>query len=363
MNTSEKTTPISSVGLFSLIVMSAMFGLSLSASKLFRTDFIPTQFAIFLLCLISLILTVFTFTKGGYRDITECADQCFTRFGSAIILAAFGIYFIVQAALGVYTQTEMIKLYLLTKTPDDIIIISLVLTAAFLFYTGLRQLAGTAQLLFFIVSPLILLLLLFALYRCDLNEVKVLAETTSPKDLRSLISGTCALWGIESAIFFLGAKRYNKKIGRAVILGYITVFFLFIVSFTVTVGTFSLEGSANILFPLSEMSRILNIGGLAVTERFDVLFLFIQIIGTVIKTAIAMYCSAVGLSSVFNLKNHRCFTMLLLPAVVLIAYICSITKLSRQLSDICSVGFAVIMFVIVPLITLITLIKHNRKGT
>ena len=351
-----------SMRLYALTVMSAMLGLSLSASELYRTDFIPLQVILFILCILSLLFSVYAFGKGNFMGITEGFDRCFSHIGSRIILAAAALYFIAQASLAVFTQKEMIKLYLLTKTPDDIIITALTLTSAFLFYTGLRQLAGTAQLLLFIIAPLVLLLLSFALYRSDPDEIRILLQITPPEDIRSSLSATCALWGIESVVFFLGTGRYAKTVRPAVIWGFATVFILFLVSFLVTVGTFSLEGSAGILFPLSEMSRILNVGGLAVTERFDVLFLFIQIIGTVIRTAIAMYCASVGLSSFFGLRSHRCFTVLIAPAVVLLACSCTVGSVEDIVKLICSGGFCIIMFAVIPLFAAATFIISRRKG-
>lgn len=362
MNSTNRITPLPAFRLYALITMSAMLGLSLITSDLYTTDFIPLQVIFLVLCFFSLYLALYAFERGGYHGIIHGLDRCFTPIISKIILAVISLYFIVQASLCIYTQAEMIKLNILAQTPDDIIIITLALTSAFLFYTGLRQLAGTAQLLLFIIAPFIILLLIFGLVRCDFDEIRVVFDITQPKSIFGSLEASCALWGIEAILFFLGTKRYIGKTRTAVLTGFFTVFAVFILSFLITVGTFTLEGASGLMFPLSEMSRVINIGSMAMTERFDILFIFIQIIGTVIKTAIAMYCAAVGLGGMSGMKSHRCFSMLLLPAVVLGAAACSVFDLSELFTDICAIGFCAILFVITPIFAVITFITSKRSG-
>ena len=360
MTNKENRGTLSLFRLYTLTIASAMSGLSLSASALYSNDFLPVQTVLFVLCILSLILLCASFKRGKYIGAQDAFCSCFSYPASCVVFAAASVYFIIQAALGIHTQKEMIKLYLLSKTPDDIIIAALALTAAMIFYTGLRQLASTAQLLFFIIFPIAALLLIFGLIRMDRGEIRVLLDIKPPKSFFHAARSTSALWGIESVIFFLGSKRHSGSTVKAVLLGFVTVFVMFAASFCAAVGSFSLEGAAGIKFPFGEMARTLDIGGITVTERFDILFVFIEIIGCVIKTAIAMYCAGSSLEGIFRLKSHRCFTMILPPFAALLAFSCASDKIEDILSRICSVGFCCIMFIVTPLVALITFIKKGR---
>ncbi|MBQ4312713.1 MAG: GerAB/ArcD/ProY family transporter, partial [Clostridia bacterium] len=170
--------------------------------------------------------------------------------------------------------------------------------------------------------------------------------------------------GIECIFFFLGRRKVRGNTDRAINLAIIATVVLSAVIYIIAVGTLTIDGVSRFTFPLIEMSRIINIGGIALTERFDMLLIVIRIVCVIVQTAIFNYCAALAFSAAFGLDSHRCFIYLLVPVEVVISYLAQLGQFGGLLADVCFYGFVLLTLLFLPILLIIALVrgKKNRRA-
>lgn len=346
---------------FVLISMSAMLGLSLSYGNI-TSSWLAADLICAAVFAGSFILILFCFRRGNFTDIVDAMYFCFSKPLARVIFALMSIYFVTQAANALSMQSEMIKHFLLETTPSWVVITAVALTSCLLFRLGLRQLARTVELLLWVVAPPLVLLLALGLVLMDWGELAALFSPSSDTLAIQTLSCTVSFWGFDALMFFLGTKKLQPKASRFIWAAFITDTIITIISFFITIGMFSVNGAVGLTFPLAEMSRAINIGGVALTERFDILFIIIRLVSLIVRIAAALYCSAISLCGAFCSGGYKKFTPIIVPAVIALSVISLDQQVGQIVDKVCFFGFIAIMLAVIPVSAAVCAIRTRKKG-
>lgn len=274
-----------------------------------------------------------------------------------IILAGAAVYFAAEICRVTVKQTQMTGLFLLEKTPPQVIPAVTLLTVCFIITSGIRQVARTAELLFPAVAIPLIFILAMGLFSLDYGELLPLLR---PNELSvaSLPEWLSPLGGVAAAAYFAG--YYDKKrLRRCLLSGSSALAVLCAGVVICCTGVFSIEGTKHLSFPLTELSRVVSIGGVSLNHRFDILYIMIYNAVTLLSAGILLYCCCISLCGVFNVKSHSVFNFLLLPVIYALSYL-SLSD-STIAEFIANWGKLLFLCGLIPLIFAAALVRNYRE--
>lgn len=347
--------------IFALCFAVCMLGLFVAPTDGITPGFLWTTAAVLAVEAVSLLLLGGAFRRTGAPGGYELLTTVFGSTAARIFLLLPGCLFAIRAAFGLYSAGRGIKLYLLEETPT-IFPAAVILLAAFLAVrTGLRGLSGLSTLAVLIVPPILLILLVAGFMRADFGEWRILTQPTVAELKASLLPSVLTASGGGAALFFLGSGRTKNGAYKGAPGACAAVFIVCALMLLMSVGTIGSSGVKASAFPYVEAARQINLGGIALTERFDMPLLFCTLIAAIIQTALLIYCAASAFCCTFNYERRGRAALVLLP--VILAAACLLTDESAAvIACVNAIGFTVVIVMIFPITALAALFRSRKGG-
>ena len=338
-----------------LVIMAGMGGMYFYPNAFGRTSLMLLALTV-VLTLLSMAMLAYSFQHSGSLSFPNLLQEHFGSLLSRLIMAAATVFFAAEVCCIAVKQTQMTGLFLLEKTPPQIVLAVTLLTTCFIITSGIRQIARTAELLFLAIVLPLAFIIAMALYSMNPRELLPLLK---PNDVSpsQLPLSVMSLSGIAAAPYFAGYYE-KKKLPRSLLGGTALLSACCLLIMICCTGVFSMEGINHLSFPLTELSRIVSVGNISLNHRFDILYIMIYTAVTVLTSGILLYCCEISLCGVFHVKSHSCFTFLLLPVVFLFSYL-GLSD-STWLELISAWGKLTFLFVLVPILFIITAMKTLR---
>ena len=301
-----------------LVITSGMCGMYCYPDSFGRWSGITLIISI-ALTLLSMGMLARCFSIGESKSFPGLLREYLGYIPAKIILAGAALYFAAEICRVTVKQTQMTGLFLLEKTPPQVIPAVTLLTVCFIITSGIRQVSRTAELLFPAIALPLLFILAMGLFSLDFGELlPLLCPDRLP--VSTLPEWFSPLGGITAAAYFAGYYE-KKRLRRCLLSGSLALAVLCVGVLTCCVGVFSVEGTKHLSFPLTELSRVVSIGNISLNHRFDILYIMIYNAVTLLSAGILLYCCCISLCGVFNVKNHSVFNFLLLPVIYTLSYL------------------------------------------
>lgn len=240
------------------------------------------------------------------------------RFLGAGIALFYGVFWLLQAARVTRGTAEMIKEFLLEKTPIEVVMILSLLLAAYLVRHGVEPLARVMEIL---VPPGLLglvLIVLGALSTADFtNLLPVLGRGPWPV-LKGALLVALALEGFE-ALLVIGAFMTHPReaapagVWAVAITG---VFVSFVFAFVV--ATFGAEETGHLVWPTLSMAEAIRLP-VVLVERLDVLFVSLWYLAGFTSIVLFYYLAALILARILGVGDQQTLIWPLLPLLYLMA--------------------------------------------
>lgn len=310
------------------------------------------------LALISMAMLAYSFSRSESVSFPNLLEENLGGIPARIILSAAALYFIAEICGITVRQTQMTGLFLLEKTPPQVIAAITLVTSSFIIYSGIRQISRTAELLFFFIMLPLTFILILALLGMDYGEL-LPALSPARVNAEQVTSSLLPLGGITAVVYFAG--YYDKgKSARSLIGGAGILIVFAMIVLICCVGIFSVGGTKHLAFPLAELSRVASLGNIALTERFDILYMIIYTAATILTSGILYYCCCISLCGVFSVKSHKCFIFILLPIIFLLSYygLNDIEFIER----ITAWGKIIFLYALIPLLFIVSCLKGKRRA-
>lgn len=362
------TKNISAWQLFQLSFFWMMFGL-LFGLNLFPNEIRQeiTQTWLLALCLalaagfVPLILLCACINISGGGTLPDIMERLMGKTVAKILSPIISVYYLAQAIHIVQIQASNVKIFLLEKTPQPVIIFVLCLCAVSIMRCGQGQLARICELCF----PLVTALLLFMIFACgarmDFRELQVLLHPDAEDLPGQFLLAFRALCCLDAALLFSGSVKSGKQRITAVVCGYILPSLLVIVAFLVLVGTFTTSTAASLAYPFTELTRSLAFPSTKLLERFDIFFISIRVVASILFCAIAIYAASIFICSLCKkISIGQCSW-----SVGLAVFVGTLFSLNHSFSavidNISLWGEIVMMCVFIPVLFVLSLSKRKRK--
>jgi spore germination protein KB len=244
------------------------------------------------------------------KNLFEIMEYCFSRSGAVFLSFSYIIYFLYIFSRMIRTLTEMITSSVLVRTPDELVILTIIAVMIYIVYLGLEVLARVTEIFFpYILGFIILLfLLLFISGAVTLHHIQpILGDGWKPV-LEALYPSLATFPFGELIVFtiVLSSVPQLKKGIKVLLFGVGTGGFLLAIGAVLMVTTLGAETSRDAVFPLFGAARRVAVGDFI--ERIEVIVVFIIILGVIVKGTIYLYAALKGLEYVFRIP-YRYFTI------------------------------------------------------
>ncbi|QUH19689.1 GerAB/ArcD/ProY family transporter [Alkaliphilus sp. B6464] len=253
---------------------------------------------------------------------------------------------------------EVIKVYLLTNTPLEVITISILAAAIYSARKGIEVLGRMMQFGFPSVVTTIVFIFALSFTRSDFANLLPVFEITPAEILKGTPTTILSFIGIEMILFFGVHLEQPKKATKAYIaVVAILLFYMLIV--TATLAQFGPIQVKSLLWPTLDLFDTIELPGLFI-ENIQVVVMSLWVL-TIFSTTAPMFLAATVMTeSLTGSKDHAYLAAPFLPLVYLVSIIPENISKTYEIMNIYTRYVASAMIFVVPLIVLISLVIQKK---
>lgn len=262
----------------------------------------------------------------------------------------------VVGMIGLLTRLfgEVIKVYLLNRTPIEVINISILASCIYLSRKGIEVLGKMITLLFPTIIVVTIFVFSLSFIKSDLKNLLPVFQITFTQILKGMPVTILSFLGLEMILFFgVNLDKPKESIKSVAAVGAVVLFYLLII-----VATFAKFGSIqikNLIWPTLDLFDTIELPGLFI-ENIQVIVMSAWVI-TVFTTIAPMYLAGVTMAkSITKSKDQAYLAAPLLPFIYFSSLIPKSLAHLYKIVDKYTKYFASIMVFLIPLIVLISLL-------
>ncbi|MDU0156626.1 spore germination protein [Bacillus cabrialesii] len=241
--------------------------------------------------------------KHQYPSLFEYLQEGLGKWIGSIIGLLVCCYFIGVASFETRAMAEMVKFFLLERTPIQVIILAFIGCGIYLIVGGLNDVSRLFP--FYLVITIIILLILFGISFMifDLDNLRpVLGEGLGPV-ANSLTVVSISFLGVE-IMLFLPEHMKKKKTFRYASFGFLIPILLYILTYIIVVGALTAPEVKTLIWPTISLFQSFELKGIFI-ERFESFLLIVWIIQFFTTFVIYGYFAANGLKKTFGLSSKK----------------------------------------------------------
>lgn len=266
------------------------------------------------------VLAVFIIVKLNSRfpgkTFAEYSQTVIGTIPGKVLTSLFAIYLLLIIASVTRTFTEVVKMFLLFRTPTEIIMLSLILVCTYIVRGGAECIARISELLFPILFIPFFIVLLFGLPVMDFTNLRPVFQTPPGKMLTAVPAIIFNFGGIEVILFYIGFMKDPKKAYKPAILAVVFITFFLVMITVFCIAAFGENITQLYIWPLVSYIRAISLPGVFI-ERLDGVILSLWML-TVFSTIVSAYfIVSYSISKVAGTKEYKQYVF---PLAIVIFY-------------------------------------------
>ncbi|MGE5629608.1 MAG: GerAB/ArcD/ProY family transporter, partial [Caulobacteraceae bacterium] len=267
--------------------------------------------------IIAVVIIVRLNSRFPGKTFAEYSGEIIGVIPGKIVNTVFAVYLLLIIAYETRAFTEVVKMFLLFRTPAEVIILSLILVCTYIVRGGAECVARMNELIFPILFIPFFIILLFGLPLMEFSNLLPVLQTTPAKLLTAVPFTAFSFGGIELALFYIGFMKEPKKAYKPAIIAVAFITFFFIMTTVFCLATFGVKTTPQIIWPLVNLIRAINLPGVFI-ERLDGIILPLWMT-TVFTTMVSAYfIISYSISRIVGTKEQKQYV---LPLTALIYYL------------------------------------------
>ncbi len=230
---------------------------------------------------------------------------------------AVSLYYLLSAAYLLRVMGEVVRMYLLDKTPIEFIILAFMGVAV---YAATAGISGIAQLIELFMPIIVLTLAVFIILSFGdfkLDQLRPILGSGFMPVLKGLEPSILSYSGFQIMLFipaFMVDLRHSAKAAMTGI-GITTILYTFVVM--VAIGSLTVEEVQTVTWPTMSVAMNIELPG-GFFERFESLFTVLWVISMFTAFVLYHYVGSLGLVEVAG-KSYRLYVYLTLPVIYFLA--------------------------------------------
>ncbi|AKA71071.1 GerAB/ArcD/ProY family transporter [Clostridium scatologenes] len=298
---------------------------------------------------------------NNFNKFLNLMENNFGKIFGGILSIIFVAYTTFSMAIGMRSFVEVIKMYLLEKTPTEFLIVVTIITGSYLIRGEIDNLVKFNEIAFGIMFLPIGLVLLLTLNHLDFTNIFPVFNNQPINYLKGMNTAVFTFTGFELMYLFLPFVRNKAGIKKCILrsIGFVTAFYTVIVIFCIAI--FSKAQTETLLWPTITMIKSINIHG-AFIERWEGIVMAMWIIFYFTTFINYYYFSADIVKDVFRLKDVK------LSILIIVPFIYAIAMYPQNIAELYEMGktgthaFALYVLIALPLVLLlINKVRSNQQ--
>lgn len=309
-------------------------------------------------CLLAILL-IALLKKNNWNDYTDILIGNFGKILGSLLSLSFVAYLIFSMSIGLRTFIEVMKMYLLEKTPTEFLMVVTILTGVYIIRGGFDSIVRFNEVAFWLMFAPVFVILMLLLSNVDFTNIFPIMSEQPLNYIRSMSVNIYIFKGFEIILLILPFMKDRTSAKKVTILSiiFITVFYALI--FIFTLGVFTKHLDSNLLWPAITMIKSINIPGTFI-ESWDGVVMTLWILFYFTTFINSLYFSSHIVKKVFSLVDIKQSNMLVVPFIYLSALY------PENLLELNSIRIGTYQFVTIFMIVFIPLIaiifSSRRKG-
>jgi spore germination protein len=251
------------------------------------------------------------------KTIAEYSQIIIGTVPGKVLTSFFAIYLIIVIAYVTRVFTEVVKMFLLFRTPTEVIMLSLILVSTYIVRGGVECVARINELIFPILFIPLTIVMLFGLPNMDFSNLRPILQTPPGKVLASIPRMIFSFGGIELALYYIGFMKEPKKAYKSLIISVLFILLFFVMVIVFCIAAFGAKSTTKAIWPLVMYIRGISLPGLFI-ERLDGVILSLWVL-TVFTTIVTVFFTAsYSISKVAGTREQKQYV---LPLVIIIYYL------------------------------------------
>jgi spore germination protein (amino acid permease) len=256
--------------------------------------------------------------NNDYNKFYNIVENNFGKIIGFILALIFIIYSIFSISIGMRVFIEVIKMYLLEKTPTEFLLLITILVGSYLIRGEINTLVKFNEISFWAMFVPIILILLCTLNRTDFTNIFPILNNNPYDYIKTIRTSMFSFGGIQIIYMILPFMKDKKKISKTALksIAFVTLFYVIIVIFTLAV--FTKSQTKILLWPTITMIKSISIPG-AFIERWEGVVMALWVIFYFTTFVNGYYLCADIVKDMFRLSDIKLSSVLIVPFIYLIA--------------------------------------------
>ncbi len=251
------------------------------------------------------------------KTFAEYTQTIIGTIPGKVLTFAFAAYLLLVIAYVTRAFTEVVKMFLLFRTPTEVIMLSLILVCTYIVRGGAECIGRINELIFPIIFIPFFIVLMFGFPVMDFSNLLPTLQTPPEKMLSAIPMMIFSYGGIELALFYIGFMKDPKKAYKPAMLAVVFIIFFLTLITAFCIAAFGPEATQQFLWPLVSYIRAIHLPGLFI-ERLDGVILTLWML-TVFTTIVSAYfVVGYSISKIAGTKEQKQY---ILPLSILIYYL------------------------------------------
>jgi len=357
---------IDKYGVFVTIIVTIL-GVTLFAYPKYMTEYSGTNGWLFTIIggVIAWIIAYMIYTViaiNNYNRFDIILKDSFGNVLSKIIIMVFMFYIIVIISSELRAFVEMIKMYLLHKTPLELILVTFILTGVSLIRGDLRVLISFNGIVFWLMVIPMIVSMLVSINEGDLTNILPLMQTSDMNYLKAIRTALFAFGGFEILFLIIPYVKNQKESKKVLKWSFLLIIGIYCITILFTVAMFSSSQTKILLWPTITLVRSVQLPG-SIIEHWEGIVMAFFILFYFTTFVNLFYFSADLLKNTFKLYDVKLTTIIITPVIFSVALLPSniseVRKLEGQLMPIFAFGFLIVLPVT---LFIIAIIKRRDKN-
>ncbi len=316
-----------------------------------------------------IILTGFVYiiTKLGSmfegETVIEYSKKLIPKPFPQIISFIFFVYFTVLSAYLVRVSAEVVKMFLLSNTPTEVLIVAMLLTTGYLARKGIESIARIAQIIIPVVSIPLLILGISVLSDVHFDNILPVFKTNILDIIKALPIVFFSYSAFDVGLFTMAYVDDTKKSLKFNLIAVWIVVAIYISVFFVTLARFGVVELKHLIWPTLTLMKTIEIPG-AFIENVEGVVMALWVLLVISTVVVYYYISSLTASKILKNKEYYHFVYPILPIIYIISLIPDNLATVYDYMDIFMNYVGTLLTIIIPIIFfLLAYSKKQKKGS
>jgi spore germination protein (amino acid permease) len=265
--------------------------------------------------ILSILLIHLLCNKHPNMDFVDLSQKLAGKIVGKILVLCFIVYCTMASGIICRIFLEAIKLFLLIKTPLIVLVVLILIAAAYLAACDIRILGRVNELIFYVLPICLIFTIPFTISHGDFLQLMPVMSHSFKEYMEAAFKTSFAFSGFE--ISFLAYAYVNKK-EKILKAGIASIIITALIYFYIVVIALIVFGDGLVQKFTFPSVRILATAEIPVLERIEFLFLLLWIT-VAFKPICNQYFFTVHLiKKLFNMKSNKLLIIIIFPIIAAI---------------------------------------------